>query len=213
MNKMPSYSYKNFIIGASLTTGVGLYFIIASFIFGKNIFFLLLNNDLGTTADYFFRFWTNMGDGILWVVVTLLFFKYRKKRLPLLIAAIFFSTLITQLTKNFAFPETLRPTAAITGIQLIHTVPGVELHTANSFPSGHTATAFSIFLLACLLIKNRWVISIGFVYALLVGYSRIYLAQHFPLDIGAGMITAVLSILISLLVQKQWEKRSQLPIQ
>ena len=150
-----------------------------------------------------------MGDGILWVAVALLFVKYRKKKLPLLIATISLSTLITQVIKNFVFPEILRPTAAITHIQLIHTVTGVELLTANSFPSGHTASAFSIYLLGCLLIKSSWVIPVGFVYALLVGYSRIYLAQHFPIDVGAGMITAVITLLISILIQKQWEKKDQ----
>lgn len=206
---MHSYSYKNFIIGATITAAVGLYFIITSFIIGKTDFFLLLNIDLGSTADYFFRFWTNMGDGILWVAVALLFVKYRKKKLPLLIATISLSTLITQVIKNFVFPEILRPTAAIADIQLIHTVTGVELLTANSFPSGHTASAFSIYLLGCLLIKSSWVIPVGFVYAILVGYSRVYLAQHFPIDVGAGMITAVITLLISILIQKQWEKKDQ----
>lgn len=207
MDQTSSYSSRNFIISATITAGVGLYLILTSFIIGKNEFFLLLNNNLGTGADYFFRFWTNMGDGIIWVIVAIIFFLYQKNKLPLLIAVIVFSTLLTQLTKNFVFPGILRPVAAIPDIHLIHSVPGVELLSANSFPSGHTATAFSIYLLACLFIRSSWVIPAGFVYAILVGYSRIYLAQHFPLDVGAGMITALLTLFISLFIQQQWEKR------
>jgi membrane-associated phospholipid phosphatase len=202
-----AFSNRNFIAAFMATLAVGLYLIIDSFIVGRNELFLMLNTDLGRPADYFFSFWTNLGDGIVWVVVAALFFIFQKNKLPLLIAAIIVSTLITQLTKNYVFPAEPRPTAAIQDINLIHTVPGVELHTAYSFPSGHTTTAFTIYLLACLFVKRNWIIPVGFVYAILVGYSRIYLAQHFPLDMGGGMITALITILISLYIQQQWEKR------
>ncbi len=198
-------SNKQFLTGILLSSVTGLILVTCSFLIGKNNFFLLLNNDLGNPADIFFSFWTNMGDGIVWVVIAIFFYLYRKNKFPLLIAAIIISTLITQLTKNYAFPAELRPTSAITDISQIHTVPGVELLTAYSFPSGHTATAFTIFLLGCLLIRKNWVISVGFVYALLVGYSRIYLAQHFPLDVGAGMLTGVITILLSVVIQEKWD--------
>ncbi len=198
-------SNKQFLTGILLSSVTGLILVTCSFLIGKNNFFLLLNNDLGKPADIFFSFWTNMGDGIVWVVIAIFFYLYRKNKFPLLIAAIIISTLITQLTKNYAFPAELRPTSAITDISQIHTVPGVELLTAYSFPSGHTATAFTIFLLGCLLIRKNWVISVGFVYALLVGYSRIYLAQHFPLDVGAGMLTGVITILLSVVIQEKWD--------
>lgn len=201
--------HRKFNLGVVLTFITALSLIVVSFVIGKNDFFLLLNVDLGSLFDYFFRFWTNLGDGIVWVMVAILFFIYHKNKFPLLMATILLSTLFTQFTKHFIFPETLRPTAAIANLQLIHTVPGVELLSANSFPSGHTATVFSIFLLACLLIKKNWVVPIGFLCALLVGYSRIYLAQHFPLDVGGGMLAAVFAVLISLAFQKRWEEKNQ----
>jgi len=88
----------------------------------------------------------------------------------------------------------------------IHAVTGVELNKVNSFPSGHTGTAFSIFLTGCLLIRNRWVIPFGFLYAAMVGYSRIYLAQHFPVDVGAGIITGLVTAFLSLLIQKRFSR-------
>jgi membrane-associated phospholipid phosphatase len=196
---------RNLLTGIILTMIVALYLIIHSCIIGRNEFFLLLNADLGNTADIFFKLWTNVGDGIVWVIVAILFYIYRRKQFPMLIAAVLVSTLISQGIKNLA-PEP-RPSVAITESSLIHSVQGVELHTSYSFPSGHTTTAFTIFLIACLLIRNKWVVPVGFMCALLVAYSRVYLAQHFPLDLGGGMIAAVITMLVSIRIQKLWEKR------
>lgn len=197
-------NYHLFKNGAILTTVTGIALLLLSACLGKNECFLLLNTDLGKMADQFFRFWTNLGDGAVWVIVGLLFLIYRRNLLLLCFSVIIISTLIVQVTKNFIFPSVPRPTKAIGELALIHTVPGVELHTMNSFPSGHTTTAFAVFLLACLVIPKKWVIPVGFVYALLVGYSRIYLAQHFPLDVGAGMLAAVISVLLSITIQKRF---------
>jgi membrane-associated phospholipid phosphatase len=202
--------HRNLANGIIITTVTALYLLVTSFVIGRNDFFLLLNNDLGNTADIFFSFWTNLGDGVIWVIVAGLVLKYRRNQFPLLLATIVISTLITQLTKIYVVPAEPRPTAAITDMNLIHTVAGVELHTAYSFPSGHTTAAFCIFFIGCWLINKRWVVPVGFVYALLVGYSRIYLAQHFPLDVGAGMFVAIVTILLSILIQRRWEKRNQL---
>ncbi|MCK9403826.1 MAG: phosphatase PAP2 family protein [Chitinophagaceae bacterium] len=205
MTLKPGSENRNFSIAFIITIVSALCLMIDSWIVGKNNFFLLVNADLGIEADYIFSYITYLGDGAVWVVVAILFFIYRRNKFPMLIAAILVSTLITQVTKKYLLPAVPRPIAAIADLGSIHTVAGVEVHAAHSFPSGHTATAFTIYLLACLLIRNKWIIPIGFMYALLVGYSRVYLAQHFPLDIGGGMLTAVITILVSLFIQKQWE--------
>ncbi len=198
---------RNFVIGFLLTLIGSLFLLVNSFVIGRVPFFLMLNTDLGAAGDVFFSYWTNLGDGSIWVLVAILFWFFRRTQFPLLLAAIIFSTLIAQGAKRFLFPEELRPTAIITDLSSIHTVAGVELHSSHSFPSGHTTTAFTIFLLGCLLIRNRWFVPIGFTCALLVGYSRIYLAQHFPQDVGGGMMAALLTLLASIAIQQQWEKR------
>jgi len=40
-----------------------------------------------------------------------------------------------------------------------------------------------------------------------VGYSRIYLAQHFPIDVGAGIITGIISVAAAIQFQRYWWKR------
>jgi membrane-associated phospholipid phosphatase len=190
---------------------IGLALIFLSLYLGKDALFLLLNGNAGFMADFFFRYCTYIGDGIVWVPIALVFIFYRKKLLPLVFSAIIVSTLFVQISKNFIFPNEARPTNAISQANLIHTVNGVELHSNNSFPSGHTTTVFCIYFLGCLLIGGNWMIYGGFIIALLTGYSRIYLAQHFPLDVGAGMITAVISIYISLWIQQLFNKKQNHP--
>lgn len=174
--------------------------------YGKENAFLLLNTDLGAIADQFFRYATFAGDGIIWVPVTLLILFFRRKYWILAFAAIIISTLIAQLSKNVFFKGFPRPSLAITDSSLFHTVSGVELHTMNSFPSGHTTTAFTIFLMACFFIDRKWIVSVGLLYALIAAYSRVYLAQHFPVDLAAGMLSATITIICAMALQNKWGK-------
>ena len=173
---------------------------------GKENAFLLLNTDLGPVADQFFRYCTYAGDGIIWVPVTLLVLIFRRKYWILVFAAIIISTLIAQLSKNIFFKGLPRPSLAITDSSLFHTVTGVELHTMNSFPSGHTTTAFTIFLMGCFFIHRKWIVPIGLLYALLAAYSRVYLAQHFPIDLAGGMFSATITIICAIVLQNKWGK-------
>lgn len=198
-----------FRTGATLSISTGMILILFSFLGGKEDLFLLLNHNLGSSADFFFKYFTHAGDGIFWVPVALYFIFYKRKLLPLVLSAIILSTLLVQTGKKIIYPNEARPTAAIESTlqSPIHTVKGVTVHSNNSFPSGHTTTAFSLFLLGCLLLPYTYFWLIGFTAALLAGYSRIYLAQHFPLDVGAGIICAYITVFLSLQIQNRFNKR------
>ena len=86
-------------------------------------------------------------------------------------------------------------------------VEGVTRHSIHSFPSGHTATAFTFVLLIALTVKTLDVLTLSFIVALLIAYSRIYLGQHFPLDIGGGIIVSICSVSLAVFVQKWFERR------
>ncbi|HQS25051.1 MAG: hypothetical protein B7Y11_09540 [Sphingobacteriia bacterium 24-36-13] len=198
-----------FRTGATLSISTGMILILFSFLGGKEDLFLLLNQNLGSSADFFFKYFTHAGDGIFWVPVALYFIFYKRKLLPLVLSAIILSTLLVQTGKKIIYPNEARPTAAIESTlqNPIHTVKGVTVHSNNSFPSGHTTTAFSLFLLGCLLLPYTYFWLIGFTAALLAGYSRIYLAQHFPLDVGGGIICAYITVFLSLQIQNLFNER------
>jgi undecaprenyl-diphosphatase len=91
------------------------------------------------------------------------------------------------------FPARLRPMYT-DGVEAF--TNGYGRAALNGSVSGHAATIVAIALLSSLVIGKRWfTLVIGFV-ALLVCYSRIYLACHFPQDILLGTLLGLLSALI-----------------
>lgn len=143
---------------------------------------------------------------MVWVPVTILILIFRRKYWILVVSSIIISTLIAQLSKNIFFKGVPRPSLAIADPTLFHAVAGVDLHTMNSFPSGHTTTAFTLFFLACFFVNKKWGVYIGLTYALLAAYSRVYLAQHFPVDLAGGILAATITILLSVYLQNKWGK-------
>lgn len=206
---MAGLDKKYFKMAVTVSFVIALILFLISFTAGKEQFFLLLNGNGGSITDYFFMVFTYGGDGILWIPVLLITFFILKRRdvLPLLISDFAISTILTQVVKNIIMPGAARPAKMITDSLLIHVVKGVEVYKSSSFPSGHTGTAFCFYLLFCLLINRRWWFFTGLIYALLVGYSRVYLAQHFPLDVAAGIILAIISTFAALSIQEYWWKR------
>ena len=59
--------------------------------------------------------------------------------------------------------------------------------------SAHAATVVSLTLISSCIIARRWFTTMMIVFAVLVCYSRIYLACHFPQDILIGTLLGLLS--------------------
>ena len=55
--------------------------------------------------------------------------------------------------------------------------------------------------------NKKWIVWVGIFMALLVGYSRIYQAQHFPIDITGGIVVAMFTVWVSLKFQIWLEKK------
>ena len=82
---------------------------------------------------------------------------------------------------------------------------GVKMNYHLSFPSGHTTTFFCLYFALCVLFMAKSKAPVGwsvivqlllFTLAAVSSYSRLYLSQHFALDVLAGMIIGVISVAI-----------------
>ncbi len=160
-------------------------------IHGSAGLFLNINSYSSDFADHFFYHITNLGDGFVpYILVAVLLFISFRESLTFLTATFVISILVT-LLKRYYFPEFDRPVAYFEFTEVIRHVPAYNPPSLYSFPSGHTATAFGIFLYLAILIKNQYLKFILFCIAALVSFSRIYLSAHFPLDVFTGSYIAI----------------------
>jgi membrane-associated phospholipid phosphatase len=146
---------------------------------------LWINGKNSGFLDFFFGVITNLGDGVVFVPVLLglLFVRFYYSIMG--VAIWIGQGLICTIVKRGFFSHMDRPKAVLDN-SLLHFVSDVQVHNNYSFPSGHTATIFCLAVFLSLIIRNRIATVLLFVTALLVGYSRIYLLQHFLMDVAAG---------------------------
>jgi membrane-associated phospholipid phosphatase len=157
--------------------------------------------------DYFFRYFTWFGDGLLIIIlsVLLVFVRFRFAIVSLLSYLI--SGLFAQLLKRFVFDDVYRPAHVFKDLDVeLHQVLDVGLKTKHSFPSGHTTSGFALFftLGLFLAVKRPALQLVLFFAAFLVGFSRIYLNLHFLNDVIMGSILGFLTTLFIYLWVIQW---------
>lgn len=174
---------------------------------GKAASFISLNGYHSFALNVFFINYTFLGDGIFAVCLIAFCFFYKQKQLSLhLLFSFLLSSFIVQLIKNFVTAP--RPKIFFEAGQYLYFIDGVTHGGQSSFPSGHTATAFTIATVFVLMLKNKnWQLPVLFA-AILVGYSRIYLGQHFLIDVIAGsLIGCVSGILSTFIIARIKESR------
>lgn len=96
------------------------------------------------------------------------------------------------------FPDALRPISLEAQGIALHKINGVYMNLVHSFPSGHTATAFAAALVLASVMQNRLSAVLLPLVAFLVGYSRVYLAQHYVTDVLGGIAIGIITGLLSL---------------
>ena len=189
-----------FILAILMAIGTGILILVL----GKNGTFQLINSNHNEIADQFFKYFTHYGDGLMWAPLGIYCYFYRRKYFIAVVAGVLISTIIAQFLKRVVYPDELRPISYLSDIFPVHVVDGVAMRKVHSFPSGHTTTAFAMALIMAYIINKKiWSVILP-VLALLAGYSRVYLGQHFPTDIFAGMCIGVVSAILSLLVYRKF---------
>lgn len=185
--------------------------------YDKKDLHLLLNSYHTPFLDTFFKYITEMGGSFI-VVFILAFLLYQYRVAILTGITLLFNLLLTNSLKlYFKMP---RPSSFFEQNYQDITLPyvdGVRMYTSNSFPSGHTSAVFAMMLILALCVKNRIVKTVACVVAILVGYSRIYLSQHFTSDVLAGSLVGIVSAIVIYTLfhrfafsRSQWMHRSVL---
>jgi membrane-associated phospholipid phosphatase len=167
---------------------------------------LWINQHHFTWLDQLMVLITTLGAGLLFLplLVAMLFVRFRYAILTLTVWV--GHGILCAVLKRGLFGHLKRPKELIDN-SLLHFVPGVEVHSHFSFPSGHTATIFCFAFLLSLFVKNTMATIGLLLIALAVGYSRVYLLQHFLVDVAAG---AVIGVVTTYLLWRYFET-SQFP--
>ncbi len=165
--------------------------------YGKGPSHLMVNQWNSPVFDTFFKYMTHLGDGALFamVIVILAFVRFRWALYELFAALM--TMVFVFIAKQLLFNGMPRPTKYFENHEMLHLVEGVKMHAWNSFPSGHTITAFAIFMILVLVVKNNYYKFLFVIIAMIAGYSRVYLSQHFLGDIFSGAIIGSLIAVFS----------------
>ncbi len=177
--------------------------------FDKAFLNLWLNMFHNPFLDMFFKYVTHLGDG--WFLIPVLLFTLSRNYFLSFIFAltlIIESLLVQLVLKHGFFADIVRPIKYIYQSELLHQVDGVNIYTLHSFPSGHTQTAFLIFTFLALFCKRTSMAYLLLFLAAMVGLSRVYLLQHFFIDVWFGAIIGYIFPLIIILLFDKYSKLS-----
>ena len=151
--------------------------------------------------DGVMKFVSKLGDhGMIWIVIGVLFLLmgFRKKvwfRNGLLVLFSLLADLILCNKMLKPLVDRTRPYYVLDYEPLIPPVGDA------SFPSGHTAVSFAA-ATAIYAINKKWGI-VAYIFAVVMGFSRLYLGVHFPLDVFCGAIVGTVAAKLVLFLAKK----------
>ena len=168
-------------------------------------FSTIVNSSHNNLLDQFFKYITFIGDGRFVFLIALIYLFANKKYGTSILISLIINTILIQVLKRVAFSNQFRPSFYFKNLiedGSWNMIDGVELYEKFSFPSGHTASAFCLCMSICIFMKKKYFPLLLVLLAYIVGFSRIYLSQHFLIDVLTG---ALIGSLIPILTFKYIE--------
>jgi len=160
----------------------------------KSLFFFV-NGERSAFWDNFFWLYSSKWIWIPLYLCVLFVFVYKRKGkeiLLVLLSTVVVILLCDQIASGFFKPffHRLRPSHHPDFQDQVAIVRGYRAGLYG-FISSHAANAFGFATFLALLFRNRFFTCTIMLYALLTGYSRIYLGVHFISDIVAGSLLGI----------------------
>lgn len=160
---------------------------------------LLLCDRHTPARDIFYRYYTQVAEWFPYVVCIALLLFGKIGNGVFASSCLIISALTTQLLKRIInAPRPITWFAENMPDISLPLVEGVEVHHWNSFPSGHTTSFFALLFVIAILSSQYThkttaylIQTLCFTLAALGGYSRIYLNQHFALDVLGGIVVGI----------------------
>ena len=151
---------------------------------------VLVNEHVASyTLDPIFIFYSRVFEGWCFLFISIVMLFISKKKLVMFILAGLLCWLITLVLKDYVFGNLPRPNKYLPLESYSHILEDVSIYKSQyTFPSGHSMTAFAVMSLFSTFTKKRFWPVVFFVIALGAAFSRIYLLQHFFIDIYVGAI-------------------------
>jgi undecaprenyl-diphosphatase len=152
----------------------------------KKLFVLLNTSFSNSLFDFLFPYITDFDTWVLPAIVLIYFFYKKENTKALYVLAL--SIILVCITDplcvriiKHAFNR-LRPSHPDVYIESARYLVGRK--ASLSFPSAHAMNIFAQATLFTLFYKDKWVYFMSF--ASLIGFSRIYVGVHYPLDVFGG---------------------------
>lgn len=177
-----------------------------------------LNSGFVSAQDLFFKYITELGSFVPFLIIGLLLFYKVGDAIFLFVAELFTALVVFPIKYLVVAPRPSFFFSTHFPDVILHKVDGVALHQILSFPSGHTATVFSLMFGLTLIFHKKplWAFFL-FILAVLTAYSRIYLSQHFAEDVLMGSFIGVMMTLVAYWLYKRktyasWQDKSILTL-
>jgi len=169
--------------------------------------FYAINHINSPFLDVLMPIISEFGNLIVWFFICAILFLFggeKGKRVAILaILALILSSVVVGILKYVVAAP--RPFVTLENVRLL-TDDSLGYYT--SFPSGHTSGSFAFAVVVGLKYKIRFLRNLRLIYPLLIyatliGFSRIYIGVHYPIDVLFGALIGIISAIIILKLENK----------
>ena len=165
-----------------------------------------MQQSMGSVGEAIAKALSFIGSEVVMVaVLVLVVFCYKKETGKNVALTVLAASMWFPMIKNLVLR--VRPYMAHDSVRCLQVVeadadPMDIVQQGYSFPSGHAATAVSMYGSIAREIRKRWTVFIAVILSLLIGVSRVAVGVHYPTDVLAGWAVGLLALGLGALLQK-----------